>query len=92
MSPGGSPLNTATEIADGDGMVKRTGTIIGGGSLSADGTRNQPPTLRTHYGALIYSREADRQLGLVYGVGKKRGEAVVAAGSTSEGASDGGAP
>jgi type II secretory pathway pseudopilin PulG len=90
LSPGGSPLNSAKELADEDGMIKRTGTIIGAGSLSSDGTRGQPPSARTHYGALLYSRAGDRQLGLVYGVGKKRDEAIVAAGSTSEGTSGGG--
>ncbi|MEB3330702.1 MAG: type II secretion system protein [Candidatus Sericytochromatia bacterium] len=89
LSPGGTPLNSALDLANEDGWVKRAGTIIGAGSLSGDGTRRQPPTARTHYGALLYSRAGDRQLGLVYGVGKKRGEAVVAGGATSEGASAG---
>lgn len=90
LAPGGDPLNSAKEVAAEDGMVKRVGTIIGAGSISSTDSPNAPPSRRDHYGALLYSRDPDKQVVLVYGVGKKFADAIVAFGLSNDGAAAGG--
>ena len=79
------PLNSATQLGE-DGIVKRAGTPIGDGSPPENGSNYSRQT----YGALLYSRDPDKQIILLYGVGKKFEEAVVAFGISNEGGTAGG--
>jgi len=87
--PGGAPLNSAVDVGNGDGIIKRAGTVIGPGRvypLAGGGPGAWP---RTAFGNLIYSRDPAHGIVLVYGVGKKRQDAVIVAGFCNDGATAG---
>jgi type II secretion system protein G len=87
LPTGGAPLPKATEVQENqtlDLMGKEVGRGVNPGATKV------APTLRTHYGALMYSRDPDRQITLLFGVGKKKDKAVVAAFSTGDSGTAGG--
>ncbi|MEB3329722.1 MAG: type II secretion system protein [Candidatus Sericytochromatia bacterium] len=87
--PGGAPLNSAVDVGAGEGIIKRAGTVIGPGRVYPLVSAGQGPWPRTAYGNLIYSRDPEHGIVLVYGVGKKRQDAVVVAGFCNDGATAG---
>lgn len=87
LPTGGAPLPKATEVQD-NAALDLKGTEIGNGVNP--GVLKVAPTLRTHYGALMYSRDPDRQITLLFGVGKKKSKAIIAAFSTGDSGTAGG--
>ncbi|MEB3329282.1 MAG: prepilin-type N-terminal cleavage/methylation domain-containing protein [Candidatus Sericytochromatia bacterium] len=87
LPSGGAPLPKATEVQDNQ-VLELKGKELGKGINP--GALKVAPTLRTHYGALMYSRDPDRQVTLLFGVGKKKDKAIVAAFSTGDAGTAGG--
>ncbi|MEB3196938.1 MAG: prepilin-type N-terminal cleavage/methylation domain-containing protein [Candidatus Sericytochromatia bacterium] len=86
-APNGAPvvINSATELATEDGFAKRPGSYIGNGQLPVDGT-----PLTTDWGVYLYSRDAENQVTLLYGIGKKLDDAIVAGSHANETGNAGG--
>jgi prepilin-type N-terminal cleavage/methylation domain-containing protein len=87
--PGGAPLNSAVEVGNGEGIIKRAGTVIGRGRVYPLASAASGRWPRTAYGNLIYSRDPEHGIVLVYGVGKKRLDAVIVAGFCNDGSTAG---
>lgn len=87
--PGGAPLNSAVDVGTGEGIIKRAGTVVGPGRVYPLAGGSQGPWPRTAYGNVIYSRDPEHGIVLVYGIGKKRQDAVIVAGFCNDGATAG---